>query len=337
MAISAFRFDGRHADAQGVQLRVEGRALVVETAQGIVLDREPLDHVTVSEPLDRAPRLIGLSNHVTLEIYDTDGSLASALERAGVRPPLAVRLQRRWLAVLAILAALVGVLALGYFKGLPVAARWAAFAVPPRLEHRMGEQVLGVLDKHHVRASRLDTVRRTQIADRFARAAAAAAPGVAYRLEFRAGSKDEINALTLPGGIIVMLDGLVDVAEDDEVLAVLGHELGHVVAKHSTRQLFQSIGVGTLAGLLWGDFSGVAASVPVVIGLLHYSRDFEREADDFAVTVLKTQNLSADPLYDFFVLIADRARERHGGDVPVFLSSHPPTAERLQRLEQARR
>jgi len=336
MGIPAFRFDGRHAEAQAVQLRVEGGALVVE-AQGVVLDHEPLDHVTISEPLGRAPRLIGLSNNVTLEIDDADGSLASALQRAGLRLPFVVRLQRRWLAVVAILAALFGLLGLGYLKGLPVAARWAAFALPPRLEHRMGEQVLGVLDKHHFRASRLDLGRRTQIAERFSRAAAAAAPGVAYRLEFRAGTADEINALTLPGGIIVMLDGLVDVADGDEVLAVLGHELGHVVAKHSTRQLFQSIGVGTLAGLLWGDFSGVAASVPVVIGLLNYSRDFEREADDFAVTVLRTQNLSADPLYDFFVLMQDHARKRHGGNVPVFLSSHPSTTERLQRLEQARR
>jgi len=335
----ASRFDGRHADAVPVRLRVDHQHLIVETADGTILDHKPLGHLAVSEPFDYAPRMVGLPGGATLEVDDAEGRFGAALEHAGMRRSMAVRLQRRWLGVLLIVAALVSLLAVGYLKGLPVAARWTAFALPPRLEHRMGDQVLAVLDKHHFRASRLEAARRVQIAERFARAAAVVAPGVAYRLEFRSvgrdESKEEINAMALPGGIIVMLDGLVNVAEDDEVLAVLGHELGHVVAKHSTRQLFQSVGAGTVAGLLWGDFSGVAASVPVVIGLLHYSREFEREADDFAVTLLKTQNLSSEPLYDFFLRMQEEERERHSDDIPVFLSSHPSTDERLKRLNQA--
>ena len=80
----------------------------------------------------------------------------------------------------------------------------------------------------------------------------------------------------------LVLDGLVRFAGDeDAVLGVLGHELGHVAQKHSVRQVLQSVGVGAVASLLWGDFSGVAASVPIVAGMLGYSREFEREADEF--------------------------------------------------------
>jgi len=110
----ASRFDGRHADAVPVRLRVEHHDLIVETADGVVLDYEQLGHVVVSEPFDHTPRLIGLPNGITLEVYDGDGGLTGALQQAGVRLPLAVRLQRHWLGVVAILAAFVGLLAVGY-------------------------------------------------------------------------------------------------------------------------------------------------------------------------------------------------------------------------------
>lgn len=331
----AFRFDGRQAEAVPVALRVDNGWLVVETAEGAVLERQPLDRAVVSEPFDHAPRLVSLQSGATLEVPDADRGFARALHHAGVRLSLPVRLRRWWPAVIIALAALVSVLAAAYFKGLPAAARWAAFALPPRFEARMGEQLLAVLDKHHFQPSRLDAARRARISDRFTRGAAATAPGVPYRLEFRATGKKDVNAMALPGGIMILLDGLVEFAGDeDAVLGVLGHELGHVVHKHSTRQILQSGGVGILASVLWGDFSGVAASVPVALGVLRYSREFEREADEFAVAFLRAQDLAAKPLYDFFTRL--RALESRLGvadDVPDFMSTHPSTDERLKRLQ----
>ena len=100
-----------------------------------------------------------------------------------------------------------------------------------------------------------------------------AAPGVDVRVEFRAG---EVNAFALPGGIIVVFDELVELAGDDErVLGVLGHELGHVVHRHSTRQLIQALGIAALAGVVWGDFSSVASNVPLILGVMRYGRAFE--------------------------------------------------------------
>src|SRR3989442_14618436 len=117
----------------------------------------------------------------------------------------------------------------------------------------MAERLLAVLDKHYLRISYLDARDRQRIADRFSRAAAAAAPGVAYGLEFRRSGQADINAMALPGGIIILLDGLVEFADDeDAVLGGLGHELGHVVHKHPARGILQSVGIGALAGLLWG-------------------------------------------------------------------------------------
>jgi predicted Zn-dependent protease len=333
-ASPATRFDGRRAEATPVSVRVEDGHLVVEANDGAVVDHVLVSRAIISDPFEHAPRMVWLPIGATLEVPDADRHFARELERAGMRLPLAVRLQRWWPAVLTGLAAMVAGLAVLYVVALPAVAHWVAFALPPSLEARMGQQVLAVLDRHYLKPSRLEVGRREAIADRLARAAAATVPGVPYRLEFRRAGTETVNAMALPGGTIVLLDGLVDFAGDDAVLGVLGHELGHVVHKHSARQIVTSLGVGTVASLLWGDFSGVAASVPVVLGLLRYSRSAEREADEFAITLLRTQGASVRSLVEFFERLG--ALESPFGDekIPDFLSTHPATEERLERLRR---
>ena len=93
------------------------------------------------------------------------------------------------------------------------------------------------------------------------------------------------------------------------------------------------MGVGILAGLIWGDFSGTAASVPVVLGTLQYSRDFEREADAFAIAFLRTSGVSSRHLREFFIRLEAREERKHRGSIPDFLSTHPSTEERIERLD----
>ena len=331
--LPAVRFDGRRAAAAPVVVRVEHGSVVVETPEGFVVDREPLDRVRIPEPFDAPPRLVYLPGDVTLEVPDGDRAFARALQHAGIALSPVVRLQRWWPAALVALAAVLGLLVVLYTEGLPRGARWLAFALPSRYEARIGTELLITLDRHYLSPTRLSPEAREAIAERFGRAAGAIAGETAWRLEFR-GTRSrgqQVNAMALPGGAIVLLDGLVLESDPDAVLGVLGHELGHVVGKHSMRQLLQSVGVGTIAGLLWGDFSSVAASAVVVVGVLSYSRDFEREADEFAVRMLRSQGVSVRPLYEFFKKLPDL---RHDGPLPGFLSTHPSTDERLERLRR---
>lgn len=330
----ASRFDGRRAEARRVTLRIERGYLVVE-ADGTVLERERLRRAAVSEPYDGAPRLVTLPSGTTLEVPDPDRTLARALEQAGLRLPLAARLQRWWPGVIVALAVALAAVALAYTRGVPLAAQWAASLLPSALETRLGDQLLAVLDRHYFRESDLDPARRERLEELFAHAVGVTAPGVRYRLEFRSAGPDGegVNAFALPGGTIVLLDGLVEVAEEeDAVLGVLGHELGHVVHRHAARKLLQSVGVGALAGLLWGDFSGVAAGLPVVLGMLSYSRDAEREADEFAIAFLRGAGRPVRPLHDFFTKLESRLGLRGS---QVFLSTHPSPEERLERLRRA--
>jgi len=332
----AYRFDGRHALAVPACVRVEDGFLIVEDMDRQPLDREAIASVTVFDPYLDAPRLVVLRSGATLEVRDEDRRFARALESAGLAPSRVVRLQSRWPAALVAVAAVLLLCVAAYLEGLPRVTRWAAFALPPQLESRLGQGLLEMLDEHGFTPSELDESERTWISERFSRAAEAAAPGVSYQLEFRQMSTGVINAFTLPGGVIVMLDATVEFGaaiDDDVVLGVLGHELGHVVHKHATRSVLQALGIGSIGSLLWGDFSGAAASVPVLLGQLSYSRSFESEADDFAVELLRHQQLSAQPLSRFFACLQERPEQRFAAAIPSFMSSHPPTEERLARVQ----
>lgn len=356
-SFAALYFDGQRPLARPVTVDVIGQQLLVWTAECQLLHRVALSQATLSEPFAHAPRLIDLGGGVRVQVDDSAG-ITAALGDAGRPPPLVARLQQRWPVALLALAALLGLLVFGYLRGLPAAARWAAFALPPQIEQQLGDQALALFDAQQLAPSRLDPARQDRLRRRFAEMAQRAAPGVTYRLEFRAsqGRADQharedrrdpetdrpddaaphgINAFALPGGTIVMLDGLVLAAPgDEEVLAVLGHELGHVAHKHVMTRLIGALGISGVAALLWGDFAGAAANAPVLVGVLKYSRDAEREADAFSVNFLRTSGLGVEPLVSFFEFV-EKLQTKHGGAPPDFLSTHPATPERIERLRAA--
>lgn len=330
------RFDGRTALAQEVVVRVSGPLLTVTARGAIALERGRVDAARVSERFREAPRIIALDRGVTLEIADPEGALDQALASAGVTPSAVQRMQRQWPASLAALVGLIGLMLFVYTHGVPAAARWLAFHLPVDQEERFGGEILAQLDATIFKPTTLPAERREALSKKFATAAAAAAPDVAYRLEFRnVGGKYGVNAMALPGGTIVLLDGLVKLSSnDDALMGVAAHELGHVAGKHSSRQLLQTLGLGTLAAALWGDFSHAIANATLAVGVLRYSRDFERDADEFAIALLRANGISTRPLMEFFGTM-EKQRGRTRAEVPAFLSSHPGTEERRQRLREA--
>ena len=276
--------------------------------------------------------MLGLPGGQTLEVPDVQRSLPAALAVAGKRPSWIVRMQRAWAAVVIALALLLAAGIWIYVEGLPIAARHLAEALPAGFDRRIGENLLELLDENSFEPSQLAPERRARIVERFMQSAAVVAPGVGVRVEFRAG---EVNAFALPGGIIVVFDELVELAgDDDRVLGVLGHELGHVVHRHSTRQLFQALGVAAIAGVVWGDFSSLASNVPLILGVMRYGRAFEHEADDFALAFLRASNLSPRPLYEFFLRAQGLDEKRRTGEIPDFLSTHPDPYKRVERMRR---
>ena len=103
------------------------------------------------------------------------------------------------------------------------------------------------------------------------------------------------NALTLPNGTIVFTDEMVNLAVNDhELVAILGHEIGHVVHRHILRRIIQDSTITILILFITGDVSSassVVLALPSILLDLSYSREFEIEADDFAFDFFINNNL----------------------------------------------
>jgi Zn-dependent protease with chaperone function len=139
------------------------------------------------------------------------------------------------------------------------------------------------------------------------------------------------NAFALPSGEIVLTDEIVKLVDnDDAVMGILAHELGHVHERHLLRQMIQSSAIGAIATILFGDVSSVAANIPALMLNLHYSREAEREADDYAIAMMKANGIALSNL----VLVFEKLKQAAEKSSP-YLSSHPPAAERIAHIQAA--
>lgn len=290
----------------------------------------PLAEVEISERVANIPRRIVFPGLGSFETTDNDG-VDRALAAHGRGPGLVHWLETRWPIAIASLAAV----ALGSFLfvrfGLPALADLAARTLPASVDRVIGSRTLELLDQAVLEPSELPEERQRELEERFAGMARPLEDGHDDRLVLRHAPSLGPNAVALPSGLVVMTDDLVELAEDDEELvAVLAHELGHVRGRHALRQLLQSTGVSAVAFALLGDVSSASAFLGAVPALLQAknSRDFEREADAFAKGWLVRNEI--DPIR--FDAILCRMQRKAGGDEDSgfarYLASHPSTNER---------
>lgn len=238
-----------------------------------------------------------------------------------------------WLIVFAVLAAVGAVAA--YMFGIPMLADAASRRIPAAAIERLSADSLAALDRQVFTPSALPRERQQQIESAFTRLQMPAGSSRTYRLVFRKSDAIGANALALPSGTIVVTDGLEALAKDDrEILGVLAHEAGHVDRRHGLRGILQNSFVGLLVALVAGDVGSLAAAAPAALLEANYSRDLEREADAYAVQVLRVNRIPLRHLADMLRRL-DTVSSGGGGTVPglSYLSSHPATSERLSALE----
>jgi predicted Zn-dependent protease len=132
-----------------------------------------------------------------------------------------------------------------------------------------------------------------------------------------------------------MTDELVELAENDrELEGVLLHEIGHVEQRHGLRSIIQDAGVFLLISTLVGDVASITsttASLPTLLAQTGYSRQFEREADEFAVRHFVARGWSTGPFRDILLRMSEGAPSFPGESI---LSTHPVTSERIESIRE---
>ena len=155
-----------------------------------------------------------------------------------------------------------------------------------------------------------------------------------FTLNFRQVDGMGPNAFALPGGTVVMTDALVSMFPSADVQAgVLGHELGHVVEQHGLRQMYRSAGIYLLIAVLAGDTGPILEDLLLegnLILSLAYSRQHEASADAYGVALSRNAGFDPTGLATFFEYLD----ETMGDSGPAWMSTHPSSAERVQKLKQ---
>jgi Zn-dependent protease with chaperone function len=132
-----------------------------------------------------------------------------------------------------------------------------------------------------------------------------------------------------------MTDELVAASEnDDELVAILAHEIGHLEHRHSIRMAMQSLTVALIIAAVSGDVvssSSLVVALPTVLIHSSYSQEFESEADDYAWHYLVDNSV---PTGSFASILTRIAGDGSDSVVGKYLSSHPGTHARVQRFIQ---
>jgi hypothetical protein len=169
---------------------------------------------------------------------------------------------------------------------------------------------------------------------------AAKAPGYKFPYTFKVVREKSINAFAMPGGPIYVHTGLIQAASESELAAVMGHEISHVVMRHSTRQASRAIkaqiplailggvlgaGVGGWAGALGQmGISFTAGSV-----MMKYSRDAETESDMVGAQIMYDAGYNPEAAVSFFTKLKQQSA---GSSGPQFLASHPDPGNRARDI-----
>ena len=164
-----------------------------------------------------------------------------------------------------------------------------------------------------------------------------------YKWEFNLVQDNSVNAWCMPGGKIVVYEGLLPVTQDEPSLAiVLGHEIAHAVARHSAEQYSTQVrqqygvqGASILAGVLGASSGAIslgqtAASYGLGLQNLHYSRQNESEADHLGLIFAAMAGYDPQVAVGFW----QRMSAASGGkSTSEFLSSHPSDATRIKQIQ----
>jgi predicted Zn-dependent protease len=210
-----------------------------------------------------------------------------------------------------------------YLTGEALISRFIVY-IPQNWEHRIFSKVissnLSLTDNAH-------DPQVQSLLDRIVKVS----PEISLPFRAKIISEDTPNAMALPGGLIIVTDGLLKEAQsENEITMVLAHEVGHFTLRHHLRRIGRSLVLPALSALLFGDVSlSALVTQSSTLVELNYSRNEELAADSFALDALNRVYGHVGGSTDFFQRVSGLELHLPGDR---YISSHPVSEERVQAL-----
>ncbi len=343
VTIAGHFYSGNDSRRQSARLRSDGQSVTIEST-GNVLGFAP-EEVTLSPRIGNTPRYLHLPDDGVFETKDNDGvdRLGKQLGQHSSR--WLHRLENHLGLILAAVLVTVATVGFSFVYGVPWASQAIANALPDAVAEQVGDSTLKTLDDLWFEPSLLPQERQQALQTHFAPLLQPVG-GQTVEVLFRSSESVGANAMALPNGTLIFTDDLVELAEDDnELTAIVAHEIGHVAHRHGMKGVVQSSLTTWLIVMMTGDisaFSDATVALPAILMSLSYSRGLEREADAYALETLRANGIAP----EHFANIMKRLMAAHGepenaeaeGEswqrISDMLSTHPVTSERIQRFEQ---
>jgi len=152
---------------------------------------------------------------------------------------------------------------------------------------------------------------------------------------FRVVDDPAVNAFAVPGGFVYVTRGLLTHLTDEaELASVVGHEIGHITARHTAAEMSKQQLIG--AGLALGSMASAtvakyAGTANQALGILYlkYSRDDESQADELGLRYMTRANFDPRRMPEVFRMLEQMTASEGGGQLPTWLSTHPSPANRV--------
>jgi Zn-dependent protease with chaperone function len=290
---------------------------------------ENLSDVRVSEDLGRLPRTFTFADGATLAVPTSD----ELSKKLGESKPKLQRWESRYRYALVALAAIICSVWWIYYCAIPYVADEVVARFDTELVSGHLDSTLASLDAAGIwKPSKLDESRQAQtrrvIAERLR-------PGLVdlKRILFRNSPDLGANALALEGGYIVLTDDLIHILSPEEQIAVVAHELGHVHHRHNQRLRLRQVGLLGAMRLLLGTngWHDPIADTTQLLGQTRYSREFEADADAYAVGLLTESGIWPCHLASGLRKL-EAAATMHVRTETEWFSTHPLTENRIEKI-----
>jgi Zn-dependent protease with chaperone function len=345
--LQGYLYDGKSSAREEATLVISRDGFV---RCDMLLDESiPLDDIQISSRVGNTARYLDFGENRRFETLDNDTVDSICRQWKPAKHGLADKLERNMAMVfLAVVVTIAGGFAFVKW-GIPALSEPVTAMIPEELDLHLGDQTMEVMDENILEKSELSVERQNELREKFY---ALMPEGKDYLLLFRkVGGMP--NAFAVPNGTIVMTDALVKLSEDDKELeSILLHEIGHLEERHSVQTLVQQASLALVVTMVIGDVNAASSfllALPAWLAEAQYSQALETEADDYAYEQMLARGMDTNAFADIMLKLERAMTQEEGEDVASdsqdenyadtatqvldYLSSHPPTAARIERFQ----